>query len=223
MPPSLRVKVKCAIRLKTVQKNTLEAISYCGRESEIVSHSFLRTNVLPPHACLEILVVFTLLFGSAWAESPRLGKPITAEEAAQWDLNVFPDGKGLPEGRGNAIDGKVVYGEKCALCHGEGGRGATAEELAGGANALNSETPDKTIGLYWPYATTIFDVTRRSMPMNAPGSLSNDELYAVTAYLLFVNNIIGERDEMNAKTLPKVKMPNRNGFIGIDAKPGPME
>jgi S-disulfanyl-L-cysteine oxidoreductase SoxD len=114
----------------------------------------------------------------------------------------------------------VVYAEKCASCHGEGGRGATAEELAGGTNQLNSKTPDKTIGLYWPYATTLFDLTRRSMPMNAPGSLTNDELYAVTAYLLFANGIIGERDEMNANTLPKVKMPNRDGFVGIDAKPG---
>ncbi|MGH8726722.1 MAG: c-type cytochrome [Burkholderiales bacterium] len=145
---------------------------------------------------------------------------MTPEEASRWDITIFPDGKGLPEGRGTALEGKVIYDAKCASCHGEGGRGATAEELAGGKHALNSETPDKTIGLYWPYATTLFDFTRRSMPMNAPGSLTNDHLYAVTAYLLFANNIISERDEMNAKTLPRVKMPNRDGFIWIDTKPG---
>lgn len=168
-------------------------------------------------------MTFVLLAGSVLAdtaaETTRLGKPITAEEAAKWDLNVFPDGKGLPEGRGTAVEGKIIYDAKCASCHGEDGRGATAEELAGGTNALNSKTPDKTIGLYWPYATTLFDFTRRSMPMNAPGSLSNDELYAVTAYLLFANGIIGEREEVNGKTLPEVKMPNREGFIWIDAKP----
>ncbi len=156
---------------------------------------------------------------SAGAEAPRLGKPISAEEAAKWDLNVFPDGKGLPQGRGTAIEGKVIYDQKCASCHGEGGRGATAEELAGGTNPLDSNAPDKTIGFYWPYATTLFDFVRRSKPMDAPGSLNNDEGYAVTAYLLFANNIIGERDQMNAQTLPKVKMPNRDGFIWIDAKP----
>jgi cytochrome c len=169
-------------------------------------------------------MTFVILAGSVLAETapetPHLGKPVAAEEAEKWNLNVFPDGKGLPGGRGTAVEGKVVYAKKCASCHGEGGRGATAEELAGGTNQLNSKTPDKTIGLYWPYATTLFDLTRRSMPMNAPGSLANDELYAVTAYLLFANGIIGERDEMNANTLPKVKMPNRDEFVGIDAKPG---
>ena len=113
-----------------------------------------------------------LMFGAAaaWADktvqSPRLGKPISAEEATKWDRNVFPDGRGLPAGRGTAIEGRVIFDQKCAGCHGDGGRGATAEELAGGTGPLNGKTPDKTIGLYWPYATTIFDFTRRAMPMN---------------------------------------------------------
>ena len=176
-------------------------------------------------SALLLAVVGVVTFGATgtWAaknvQSPRLGKPISEEEAAQWDRNVFPDGRGLPAGSGTAIDGRVIYDRKCASCHGEGGRGATAEELAGGTSALNSKTPDKTIGLYWPYATTIFDFTRRAMPMNAPGSLTADEIYAVTAYLLFVNDIIGLRDEMNRQTLPKVRMPNRDGFLWIDAKP----
>ena len=150
--------------------------------------------------------------------APRLGQPISPQEAARWDLNVFPDGRGLPAGRGTAAQGAPLFAEKCAVCHGPGGRGATAEELAGGSAPLTAKSPDKTIGLYWPYATTIFDFTRRAMPMFAPGSLSADEVYALTAYLLFANGVIAEADEMNANTLPKVRMPNRSGFIGIDAK-----
>lgn len=149
--------------------------------------------------------------------TPRLGRPVTPEAAARWDLSVFPDGRGLPAGRGTAAEGETLFAQKCAACHGPGGRGATADELAGGTSPLTARSPDKTIGLYWPYATTIFDFTRRSMPMFAPGSLTPDEVYALTAYLLFANGLIGERDEMNATTLPGVRMPNRDGFIGIDA------
>ena len=160
-------------------------------------------------------------FAGAAADAlvPKLGQPLSKEEAARWDLSVFPDGRGLPAGRGTAVEGAALFAEKCAVCHGPGGRGASAEELAGGTSPLNSKSPDKTIGLYWPYATTIFDFTRRAMPMFAPASLSADEVYAITAYLLFVNGVIAEREEMNAGTLPKVHMPNRNGFIGVDAKP----
>jgi S-disulfanyl-L-cysteine oxidoreductase SoxD len=150
--------------------------------------------------------------------APRLGRPLSAQDAARWDLSVFPDGRGLPAGRGTAAQGALLFAEKCAVCHGPGGRGATAEELAGGTAALTDKSPDKTIGLYWPYATTIFDFTRRAMPMFAPGSLPADEVYALTAYLLFANGLIGERDEMNAASLPKVQMPNRKGFVGIDAE-----
>lgn len=150
--------------------------------------------------------------------SPRLGHPLTPQQAQRQALNVFPDGRGLPAGRGNAIEGRALFQQKCALCHGDAGRGATAEELAGGEAPLASPSPDKTIGLYWPYATTIFDFTRRAMPLNAPGSLNADEVYALSAYLLFENRLIGERDEMNARTLPRVRMPNRDGFIGIDAQ-----
>ncbi|HTT07874.1 MAG TPA: cytochrome c [Gammaproteobacteria bacterium] len=154
-------------------------------------------------------------------DGPHLGRPASAADIAAWQLNVFPDGTGLPAGRGTAKQGAPLFAQKCASCHGEEGIGGTAEELAGGREPLTSPVPDKNIGTYWPYATTIFDFTRRSMPMDAPGSLSADEIYAITAYLLFRNGIIKADEEMNARTLPKVKMPNRNGFIWIDAKDQP--
>ena len=157
---------------------------------------------------------------AAWPQTaPRLGKPVTPQAAAQDELSVFPDGRGLPPGRGTGLEGAVLFEQKCAVCHGAAGRGGAAEELVGGTAPLTAKSPDKTIGLYWPFATTLFDFTRRAMPMNAPGSLSADEVYALTAYLLAAEKVIGERDEMNAVTLPKVRMPNRNGFVWIDAKP----
>ncbi|WP_045224738.1 c-type cytochrome [Methyloterricola oryzae] len=149
------------------------------------------------------------------ANAEGLGIPASAAEVAARRLNVFPDGKGLPDGKGSALEGKAIYAERCASCHGATGTGGSAEELAGGR--LDGPSPDKTIGTYWPYATTVFDFVRRSMPLDAPGSLSSDQLYAVTAYLLNLNGIIDERAEMNAATLPQVKMPNRGGFIAIDA------
>ena len=170
-------------------------------------------------ACSWLLAVAMPAALAAEASAPRLGRPLSAAEAARWDLSVYPDGRGLPAGHGNAVEGAVLFEQKCVVCHGPGGRGATAEELAGGTAPLTDKSPDKTIGLYWPHATTIFDFTRRAMPMFAPGSLSSDEVYALTAYLLFANGLIAEAEEMNAATLPKVQMPNRNGFVGIDAKP----
>lgn len=148
--------------------------------------------------------------------APRLGKPMTADDAAKWDLSVFPDGTGLPTGKGTATEGKVVFENQCAGCHGKGGRGATAEELVAEPHPMTGDAASKAIGPYWPYATTLFDFIRRSMPAGAPGSLSADEVYAVTAYLLAANKIIGETDEMNTTTLPAVKLPNRDGFDWID-------
>jgi S-disulfanyl-L-cysteine oxidoreductase SoxD len=153
------------------------------------------------------------------AKGPSLGTPMTAEDVAKWDLTIFPDGRGLPEGHGTAIEGKAVYEKQCASCHGIDGVGGTAEELVSEPIPLSDPEASKAIGPYWPFATTVFDFTRRSMPPSAPGSLTADELYAVTAYLLAANKVIGETDEMNAVTLPKVKMPNRDGFTWIDAKP----
>jgi S-disulfanyl-L-cysteine oxidoreductase SoxD len=153
--------------------------------------------------------------------SPHLGRAATEADIAAWNLTIYPDGTGLPAGRGTAKEGATLFAQRCAACHGQEGIGGTADELAGGHEPLNSEYPDKNIGTYWPYATTVFDFIRRAMPMDAPGSLEADQVYALTAYLLFRNGIIGEQQEMNSDTLAAVKMPNRDGFIWIDAEHPP--
>ncbi|QCW84842.1 cytochrome c [Methylotuvimicrobium buryatense] len=144
---------------------------------------------------------------------PGLGLQAPPEMLKQWNRDVFPDGTGLPLGRGTVREGETVYRAHCIGCHGSEGRGGSAEELAGAEHSLIDDPPDKTIGTYWPYATTLFDFTRRSMPLSNPGSLTDDQVYAVTAYLLYLNRIIGPDDEMNAQLLPAVVMPNQDGFI----------
>src|SRR3989441_1317660 len=146
-------------------------------------------------------------------EPPTLARPATAARIAGWDISVGPDGVGLPPGSGTAAKGAVVYEQKCQACHGVKGAGQPNDRLVGGQGTLASKTPVRTIGSYWPYATTIFDYVRRAMPYLQPQSLTSDEVYAVTAYLLHLNGIIREGDEMNAATLPKVVMPNRDNFV----------
>ena len=146
-------------------------------------------------------------------ESPRLGLEATPAQIAGWDISVGPDGVGLPPGKGTPAMGATVYEQKCQVCHGAKGAGQPNDRLVGGQGTLASKTPVRTIGSYWPYATTVFDYVRRSMPYLQSQSLSDDEVYAVTAYLLNLNGIIGENDEVNAQTLPKVKMPNQSNFI----------
>lgn len=146
--------------------------------------------------------------------TPNLGRVATPEEMSSWDIDVSPDGTGLPPGSGTAKDGAAVYAAKCQSCHGVNGVNGAATELAGGQGTLGvpGKRPVKTVGSFWPYATSVFAYVRRAMPYDKPKSLTNDELYAVTAYVLHLNNLIGEDDVMNAQTLPKVQMPNRNGF-----------
>src|SRR3989449_3325017 len=148
-------------------------------------------------------------------ETPNLGREVTAAQIAGWDISVGPDGVGLPPGGGTAGKGAVVYEQKCQACHGAKGGGQPNDRLVGGQGTLATKAPVRTIGSYWPYATTVFDYVRRSMPYLQPQSLTNDEVYAVTAYLLHLNGIIGESDEMNPQTLPKVTMPNRDNFIVV--------
>jgi mono/diheme cytochrome c family protein len=144
---------------------------------------------------------------------PAFGAPASPEEIARYDISIPPSGAGLPKGSGTAREGAKVYEQKCLACHGAKGAGKPADALAGGQGTLASKAPMRTVGSYWPYATTLFDYVRRAMPLPAPLSLSDDEVYAVSAYVLYLNGIVGEDVAMNAETLPQVKMPNRDGFV----------
>ena len=144
---------------------------------------------------------------------PALGAAASAQEIARYDISIPPSGAGLPPGSGTARQGAAVYAAKCQSCHGEKGAGKPADPLVGGIGTLATGKPVRTVGSYWPYATTLFDYTRRAMPISNPLSLRDDEVYAVSAYVLFLNGIVGEDAVMNAQTLPQVKMPNRDGFI----------
>src|SRR5215813_9822516 len=164
--------------------------------------------------CIAIAVLALRTGAAVAADVPRFGQPISAADAAAWDISIGPDGAGLPPGSGTPAQGAVVYAEKCAACHGDKGEGKPNARLVGGQITGNGPVV-KTVGSYWPYATTLFDFTRRAMPWTAPKSLTDDEVYAVTAYILRLNGIIGDNDVIDAKTLPQVKMPNRDGFIPL--------
>lgn len=162
---------------------------------------------------LSVLLIFAGV--AALAQTPRynLGKTATPEEIRAWDISVGPDGKELPPGSGSAMEGAKLYAQQCAACHGATGEDAKGSpRLVGGKGTLNTPMPIKTVGSYWPFATSIWDYINRAMPRNKPGSLTAEQVYALTAFLLYKNGIIQENDVMDAKTLPKVQMPNRNGF-----------
>jgi mono/diheme cytochrome c family protein len=154
------------------------------------------------------------LCGAAAAQSPNLGKAISPDDLATWDISIGPDGAGLPPGSGTPQQGEAVFTMKCQACHNAKGAGQPNDRLVGGQGSLPGDKPAiKTVGSYWPYATTLFDYIRRAMPFPQSKSLSNDEVYAVAAYILNLNGVIGENETLDAKTLPQVKMPNRDGFI----------
>lgn len=161
-----------------------------------------------------LLVAYAL---PALAADPAFGKRATPEQVAAVDISIAPDGATLPPGSGTPTAGKAVYDLKCLQCHGEGAAGGEnlADPLVGGIGSLATAAPKKTVGSFWPYATTLFDYTRRAMPLSAPMTLTDDEVYAVTAYILSLNGIIEQDAVMNAKTLPKVMMPNRDGFVSV--------
>ena len=162
-----------------------------------------------------LLVVMTSFFSFPWvceAQKPKLGRPLTPEEVKKVDITVLPDGRGLPSGSGSVPAGEAVYAEKCEVCHGPQGKGGPQDRLTGGIGTLASGKAIKTPISYWPSATTIFDYVRRAMPIQAPQSLTNGEVYAVTAYLLSIDGIVPSNAILDAKSLPQVKMPNRDGF-----------
>lgn len=167
--------------------------------------------------------------GSAAAGEPErfgFGRPATAEDIAAWDIDIMPDGAGLPAGEGTAASGAPVYARQCAVCHGRGGEGGIADRVVGYApesappfgpryEAWRGDGPDVpySVGNYWPYATTLFDYIRRAMPSNAPGSLEADEVYGLVAWILARNGLIADDVVMNAETLPAVEMPARDIFV----------
>jgi S-disulfanyl-L-cysteine oxidoreductase SoxD len=160
-----------------------------------------------------LLLALAFGCGAAYAQTPKFGKPISEADIAAWDISVSPDGTGLPPGSGTSAQGAKIYAEKCLVCHGDKGTGKPYAALVGGGPLTNGIDTPKTIANFWGYSTIIFDFIRRAMPFQAPRTLTNDEVYALTAYLLALNKLIGENDVMNAKTLPQVQMPNRDGFI----------
>jgi len=173
--------------------------------------------------CIAVCTPMLTIASAALAQAPQLGQPIAPADIAAWDISITPDGMGLPPGRGTAIEGEAIYVAKCQACHGEKGTkpgDALAGALVGGMGTLAPDkTPIKTVGSFWPYATTLFDYVRRAMPFQESKSLTADELYAVSAYILNLNGIIGPNDAIDAHSLPKVRMPNRDGFTPFPRNP----
>ena len=168
-------------------------------------------SMLKPMLFLALAIAFGA--GGALAQTPKLGKPVSEADIAAWDISAMPDGTGLPPGSGTPAQGAKIYVEKCVACHGENGTGKPFAALVGGAPLTSGIETPKTIANFWGYSTIVFDFIRRAMPFQLPRTLTNDEVYALTAYILALNKIIGDNDTMNAQTLPKVRMPNRDGFI----------
>ena len=170
-------------------------------------------------ACTRTLLAGLIAFAGAWAvqaeAQPKyhLGRAATPAEVAAWNIDVAPDGKNLPAGSGTVARGREVYDAQCAACHGAKGEGGVGDRLSGGRGTLGPPKPVFTVGSYWPYATTLFDYIRRAMPLNAPQSLSNQDVYAVSGYVLFLNDLLPPGATVNAEILTALKMPNRDGFI----------
>ena len=169
--------------------------------------STFRFGILLPAAAL------CLVSSVCKAQHPNLGRPLTPEELSKLDITVTPDGGGLPPGSGSVSAGAKVYADKCQSCHGAKGQGGPQDQLTGGIGTLTSQKPVKTPISYWPSATTIFDYVRRAMPLQSPQTLTDDEVYAVTAYILSIDGVVPQDAVLDAKSLPQVKMPNRDGFV----------
>ncbi|HEX9869903.1 MAG TPA: cytochrome c [Candidatus Tectomicrobia bacterium] len=174
----------------------------------------MRRHIAQRLAVAGLMVILLVVSGETQPAQPPLGlgRTPTAAEIQAWDIAIGPDGKELPAGQGTAREGAGLYRDKCAMCHGENGSEGPQDVLVGGQESLATAKPVRTIGSFWPYATTIYDYLYRAMPLYAPGSLPPHEVYALTAYLLFRNGIVGEDAVIDAQTLPKIRMPNRDGF-----------
>jgi len=178
-------------------------------------------RVATPGNALALFACAALLCATVPADAQTrfgIGRTATPAEVAAWNIDVEPDGRNFPPGQGSVAHGSDVYNAQCAACHGANGEGGMGDRLAGGMGTLATDKPVKTVGSYWPYATTLWDYIRRAMPFDHPGTLTNDEIYGAAAYVLFLNGIVGEQDVVDQTTLPTIQMPNRNGFVP-DSRP----
>ncbi|WP_241082668.1 c-type cytochrome [Achromobacter xylosoxidans] len=173
-------------------------------------------NAITSIVALCVSALIAPAFGQSSSEG--LGRHLTKEELAGWNIDILPDGTGLPPGQGTVLQGQAVYQAQCLACHGANLEGGLGPALAGGVGSLTTDKPLKTIGSYWPYSTTLFDYIRRAMPFQAPQSLSNEDVYSATAYLLHKNDILPATATLGADNLATIKMPNRGNFY-IDDRP----
>jgi mono/diheme cytochrome c family protein len=173
---------------------------------------------LPKTSSIVIAVSLVSLTGAAAQGTYGIGSAATPAEITGWNIDIGRDGSGLPPGSSSVAHGRDVFAQQCAACHGERGEGGVGDRLVGGLGTLATSTPVRTVGSYWPYAPTLFDYIRRAMPQNAPGSLSNDDTYAVSAYILNLNGLVPDGATLDAKSLAVIKMPNRKMFVG-DPRP----
>ena len=163
---------------------------------------------------VRVILLLLVTAGAAAQTRYEVGTPLTSEQIATLNISVLPNGEGLPEGRGTAREGAKVYATHCAACHGDQGEGrGDFVALVGGRGTLSSNQPVLTVGSYWPTATTVFDYIRRAMPYNTPGVLTTNEVYAVTAWILEKNEILPQGTVLDRQALPKVRMPNKDGFV----------
>ena len=169
--------------------------------------------------CAAVFFALTTLTHAADIGLFGIGNVASPAQIAGWDIDVRADGQGLPPGHGSVREGEKIFAEICAACHGAKGEGTPADRLVGGSGTLATSKPVRTVGSYWPYASTLFDYIRRVMPFNSPQSLTADQVYAVSAYILYLNKIVTEDTVLDAASLPRVEMPNRNGLTSPDPRP----
>src|SRR5450432_1230035 len=170
-------------------------------------------------AVLVAALVFAGTADAATPPPPKLGRRASPDDIARIDISIPPDGKGLPAGSGSVAQGAMIFQQKCAVCHGANGEGTpSGDRLVGGVVSLATPNPRKAVNSYWPYATTVFDYIRRAMPITNPQSLQNEEVYALTAYVLSFDNVVPKDAVLDAASLPKVQMPNRNGFVNWEPR-----
>ena len=176
-------------------------------------------------SAIVLILAAALMASPAWAAKNKsnvagsygIGAPASAEEIAGWDIDIRPDGKGLPPGSGSVEDGEMMYEDQCASCHGSFGEGVGRYPvLSGGEGTLTEERPERTVGSYWPYASTLWDYIHRAMPFPQPQSLSDDEVYAITAYVLYLNDLVEDDFVLTADNLASIEMPNKDGFFFDD-------